>query len=1085
MRPLTLIGIGGFGKWVITVFRASLLDRYGSESNFPTEVKWLSFDLTGQERPEIQVSRFERGTEKQEMLNFTNISPEFMQFEGDFLHEIRKIRTEDSSRNPLITAFMEKEDAEQYILDANTRGAPAGERRHTSRITFVLSTEKIKNKLAGVLMDKSLVFTVNSLAGGTGSGTFIDFLLLLQNLIKRKNLSCQLINIFLLPKGFVKAKEGEDLNPLKANCYAAFREFRRMDCQGGNTRISYSLTDVELKNVRKTIDILGNVTYLLDGYKVAGVEGDSVKYFYGIVPSIVDYIHNFALAYTQEEENKDKQRRTGGKVSDTSFDQVLSHVNTNRKQAESYPENAAIYGAFGNFKLIFDIESIKKEFSQKIAIDIIGQFLAPAYLSGSAAQSAVQDFLLNEATRFDKEIVYQLKDPRQQWSFATKESLLAKLQQTGTGFSGFPEFNFKTLRLEGKVRDVKAAIDNYEVRKLGQEDDTYDPRLRTSSFHAALNFYRHKYTREFEERLKKKVLETLHKDLGQDSYGQGALTSALNFLETLQGWYEVFQSKFSEAKICCEQAEGELKEIDAKVETFYKDNMNKGRGLTYDPRKSYRDMRQLQNRRKLRDLLQQAVFNAPGTGIAQVNLDYIKFLAQQVRNWIYTFGDQGGLKRTKSAKDALVSVRGEKARNVVCHHYLTSSEDEIEKRMYWLIRNQKEMEQVRKYAGQDSRALIEKEISSKLPSPSWADLLRSFSWDFNLPRDGRLPYPNHLEGELVCTVASGLPDWPSPDRWADEEAILTWNYQLTENFLRLGQLSELELTASDVLMWLRRGPASVIADLELKSSPMLDYDLSKHNDLGNFRVFDKESRFVLAGDFAAPGPLLKKWNDTFCDICNNKGYTMVMDPSNEISLSQVVHNLAAKAIPGLMGTREEYLRRLEGKIPPPLHVFRGEKAAYVYEKAISRRFKTEFDELDPSVITALEDELLVKNFVFGQIFGHLKEEEKLDSAGNRTKVLKMEDLELPVAPLAAILKLFFPPEGESVKYAYAIQELDQAVRRERMERVKKDKSGYEALLKAARGKLESGIKQTSLSKGESDLKKTFVIILGSELESIS
>ncbi|GFP20658.1 hypothetical protein HKBW3S03_02161, partial [Candidatus Hakubella thermalkaliphila] len=84
----------------------------------------------------------------------------------------------------------------------------------------------------------------------------------------------------------------------------------------------------------------------------------------------------------------------------------------------------------------------------------------------------------------------------------------------------------------------------------------------------------------------------------------------------------------------------------------------------------------------------------------------------------------------------------------------------------------------------------------RLPSPSWAELLSGFSWVFNLREgNGELIYPDREEGELICAVKKGIPDWPEPTQWDDESVILKWNYQFTENYLKQSELDKIRLTA--------------------------------------------------------------------------------------------------------------------------------------------------------------------------------------------------------------------------------------------------------------------------------------------------
>jgi len=1066
MKPLTLIGIGGFGKWVVTFFKDKLLDIYGED--IPQTFKWIAFDLTGQESPRISTLRFKKGKKVNVELDFSDTSFEFYKFSGDYLHEIEKIKNENMYANNLIKQFMTKEDANQYIIDANRRGAPAGERRHTSRITFFLDVKKIEQRLNETLQDNSLIFVVNSLAGGTGCGSFIDFLILLYNLIRKRNLSCQLINIFSLPKCFVKAKEGEDLKPLMGNCYASFREFRRLDYPESKIKISYSTSDTTLIDLQKPTEILSNIVYFIDGYKVAGQEGDKIKYFHGIVPAIANFIEDFALLIGEEEERKQREPQT-----QTALDNIISHISSNRIKAKNTPENSGIYASLGNYRLIFDKESIKKEFSQKIAIDVLNHFLTPSYLEGSALEDEVQNFFLSGGTRFDHEFIYGLKDPDQVMTFASRNQLRIKIQKVSPRF---PEINFGNLQLKGTVAQAKGIIDGLEKRRMGKEEDKYP---RENTFYGILNYYKDHYKEKFQEKLRSKVLEILNKDKGEETYGKGALKSTLSFLSELKVEYENFLQKFNTAIKNCESIQQNLKNIDKKADDFYRKNWNKKRSkLIQDLRVKYANLRTQQNEKLQRDELQRAVIE-----IATNNLKYIGKLQQWMGNWIYTF--EKGIERTKKAMDDLKSVRNIK-KSFVCHRYLTSSEDEYESWMYEVIRDKRKRDAAVNYTGYEEKELRKKEIVQKLPSPSWAELVNGFSWVFNVKDErGNLPYPDYEESEPVCTLPEGMPKWPKSEQWKDEDFILTWNYQFTENYLILGHLGDIDrITVIDMLLWMGEDAPDIISELESKAMPMLQYDGNKDTDLGKeYRVFNKEKRIILSGNFTPSTERGRALANQIRELANNKGYSLATGVDNQLSLTCCEYNLFASAMENLMVTRDEYLRRLKDKVPPPLHVFKGERIAYEYEFKISDYFKTPFEELHPVIICALEDELLVKNFIFGQIFGLIREKEEIIE-GNKETFLVMDnekiELKLPFSPVQAINRLRFPKEEEIELSKAFINELNKQVSNLRLS---KDRNEYISLLEASIKRYEK-ILSSADTKIDSDLIKLSIIILKDELDEL-
>jgi len=283
-RNLLLIGLGGFGKWVVTNFKSRILDTYGEK---PENIDWLSADLIGTEDPLPKYIRFESGKLKEEVLDYSNRSSDFIFFGGDFANEIRKVR--DGQSDLRFINRLSPDDA-RMILVAQEQGVPAAERRHASMIQFILNIESIKRVLIPKLKEDSVIFLVSSLAGGTGTGVFIDFLLLLRKLLS--SIHGTIISIHLLPYGFAKVKQNEDMNPLFGNCYAAYREFLRLYYPGGNVKVCYSQSDLSLKDITKpkNVDTISDLVYIIDGFTVGGIEGSQVEYYRGIVPSVVSFI---------------------------------------------------------------------------------------------------------------------------------------------------------------------------------------------------------------------------------------------------------------------------------------------------------------------------------------------------------------------------------------------------------------------------------------------------------------------------------------------------------------------------------------------------------------------------------------------------------------------------------------------------------------------------------------------------------------------------------------------------------------------------------------------------------------------------
>jgi hypothetical protein len=679
-----------------------------------------------------------------------------------------------------------------------------------------------------------------------------------------------------------------------------------------------------------------------------------------------------------------------------------------------------------------------------------------------------------------------LKDPKQQGNFPSLQSLSGKLEDSSTG-RRFPTFDYNRLltNLGDRVSDTKRIIDSYEERMLGDSSNSQN----SPTFYGILNSYKELYTTSFNRCLQEKVLEILNMNKGTDDYGKGSLKSALEFLNTLKDWYEEFVSKFNEVRRLYEQANNELINIDTRVNNFYNENMNKGKAIfpRRDFRVEYLKLRKLQNEKNSQELLGKVIYE-----IAQENLNFINFLIDQVKTWVNTF--EKGKNRIEKAKMDLKDVRNEK-RSIVVHKYLTESEDDYERRLYELIRYRKMRGELENYTGNDEKKLREKEIVEKLPRINWAELLEGFSWAFNIKDEekGILQYPNYNEGELVCLVSKGIPEWPSPDRWDDEKYILTWNYQFIENYLKLALLNDISIGVIDILMWQDKEPDDIINFLGEKSLPFLDYEDNTHINIAN-KSNPKSSQIeysrIISGDFSASSPYLKKWIDDFKNIINQNGWQISGGSAKEVAVIQFRHNLVPKAMPNLMNNREEYVKRMENREPPPLHVLPGQKRAFKYEVDISKEFNEPIEELHPLVVTLLEEEKLVRYFILGILFELIREETESDSrTGSPKNVLKLQDLELEEADIKepfsfakAIANLRFPPNNQVPLYKNALNKFDEEITQKRNERLK-NKNEYKALLNSKIDELKTELGKLN-SKLAKDIRKVFIVMLEEELNSL-
>lgn len=1110
-----LIGLGGFGKWVVTAFKNRLLERYGKLEKIPPTFKYIAFDLTPAETPNPQFFRFGFGRCVIDTLDYKPYSRDFYQFSGNYQYEMEKISKDAIDKDPFISKFTSKKDAALYIEDILKRGIAAGERRLTSRTVFFLDSPKIYQKLDEFLNDNCLCFIVSSIAGGTGCGSLLDFLILLQKVAKERGFeTVYRIPIIFLPQGFKKAKEKEDLTFLEANCYAFFREFQRIDLQETQINISYCYSLPNIKKSTNTKAILADLTFVIDGDKIGGERGEEIPFYNGTVLSIVDFIESFWYA-----EEYETGKKAQGTRLPSSYDNIIKqYMSDNRNLAKENPQDALIYHTFGTFKWIFDNELIKREFAQKIAIDVLKQYLESPDID---PQEVTQGFLKERATNFANKIIYELvnKGVGQMRAFATETNLESTIRQTtphkrkikgeeekekeeSINLPAFPLFLFDTaIRLTGNVQNAFRQLENYERTILGEPTDTCTldnlaGGKKIKTYHSVLNFYQQYYTKEFERFLRDELLKILHRNENEPTYGRSSLRNALSFLQELKkSYYDRFLGN-EEEKI--ESEFGKAK-ANASLSADYGDEVRKfvqkhGRRrykfiILGDLRNELKEKYKLWNVQKRRLLLWNVVEN-----IARANLSYIKFLMEEIRTWLDTF-EAGKDWIEKRALPDIRLVRNKK-RNIRCHQYLTESEDKWEYEMYEIIRGRKLLKKEEKEANP---------VFAKLPLPSWKDIVKCFSWSFNFKTEEAkfLPDPRRPEGALICSVNKKLevlmPDWPFKDEFGkeDQEGILSWNNQLAEYYITCGNLRDIDkISVMDIFFWQGKKPNEIKDDIIKKTSVMLNYQDNIHADIANrFEKMAKKllkpkiEKMVLRG-FLESELSIKNYERYIKEITEDLErlqYLIIEGDRNELLVSHCLHLLTAKAMPNITKTKDNYLNIMKGYLKGIVltpHIFHAEKVAFHYESEIANKYKTPHQELHFEVVSLLEEDTLVKTILFARLFGLIKEEGYKDAKLEDWLKIKIKDLEIDFEEknfywVALISNLIFPSKEKEEEYKPALASLTEEIRQ--VINAKKGDGSYEKILREGIANLEKELKTQNLGKADQDLYKVWIIMLKEEL----
>lgn len=219
--PTILVGLGGTGAKVLQHVRRLCLERFGAVDALEG-VAWLSLDtdVASKDVTAELVARDPFATEisfkEHERLN---LKAAFREYLGPNLVNHPHIR--------------EWWDSSLAIADDFNLEQGAGQIRPLSRLVFTACRQKIIDKLDAQLnavksqanksprldqTQKTRIVIVAGLAGGTGSGLFLDFAALCRQLVRDSNIE----GYFVLP-GVYRAAEGA-FAKIAANGYAALRE---------------------------------------------------------------------------------------------------------------------------------------------------------------------------------------------------------------------------------------------------------------------------------------------------------------------------------------------------------------------------------------------------------------------------------------------------------------------------------------------------------------------------------------------------------------------------------------------------------------------------------------------------------------------------------------------------------------------------------------------------------------------------------------------------------------------------------------------------------------------------------------------
>lgn len=360
-NPAVIIGLGGTGQWVLTYVKKNLIDTYGE---VPETVRLLAFDTTS---PESDAAvEAEQREESAQVGDITLDQGEFVYLGGNIRRICEEIRDENKHKHISnwlqARYYLSAQDDDAYEI---TKGA--GRRRPFGRMAvfydLMQGQPKVWGKIEQALTDVKAargqtrpveIYIVCSLAGGTGSGMFIDVAHLAKAIARRQEIAHAIRGFIVLHNTFEPVARIADARP---KTFAALRELERFMLVFDRDYPMY-YTDDPNKRFLQTVykSKLFDNCYLLDAKRTKRPL-DNIKPKLGVFPSIADSIMVLLDPQTGD-----------------TFDQHYKNVNERLATAQK-ERRQALYSSLGTFTYILPVDDIIERNTLKLAIELLRDHL--------------------------------------------------------------------------------------------------------------------------------------------------------------------------------------------------------------------------------------------------------------------------------------------------------------------------------------------------------------------------------------------------------------------------------------------------------------------------------------------------------------------------------------------------------------------------------------------------------------------------------------------------------------------------------------------------------------------------------------
>lgn len=808
MNPSLIIGTGGTGKWVVTYVKHALLDRHNRGllrehgeaareqpewDRLPANVRFLAFDVNTTETVVAEDART-RGVE----IDTSRGSTEFVDFGTAYETALATLQQGNDQAYPYISPWLPREDASSYDLTtlSGTTTDGAGQLRQLGRLSLwlTLDSAEVRPRLEALCRSlrqatdertKLNVFIVGSVAGGTGSGTFLDLAALARAAAAETfNANHQIIGLLSLPTTFNTVVTDEvERSRMAGNGYAALRELGRLNAYPGGAVIRFS------DGVSVTLDrALFDVSYIVEGSRGdAGPDVAGTKPEFGVNPAMADVI---AL-------------------------HVLHPVDYSQVRTGMQGRRDAAYSVLGTVTYIAPIEDMIHEFSYKLGRAVLERLVWGA--SDTARPRAWEDALNSAATASGKELESFLNERG-----ATHPQLLAwvdqilgsqRVQQLTTAIhfqylrnasEGEANPALPQAQLRGVIKIanvgskgdppvVKAAADKRVIDILGSPGDS--PTQKRPTVGSVCNLYLARNEALFRRHLSQRLLRVLNEGAGDTAAPRpGGLQIAAALLEALGRSLSDMRDKLAEAYteqqtvVSADQRRTKLdlaREARGKAEEdMLRDEGMKDRLNNHAEQETYLERYE----QELALLIQDRVHAATLDALNRCEAIAREVHDQQIRGWILSIS--GDVQDFANEIADIIRRRREMAQ-VAVRRYVSLPEDQVETSL---------LHEHLGTSASDDRAT----------SAAAAALARPMSWGWEHVDGGELylSQPRATGGHQPNGVAE----------WA-REGLPEFQRRAAASFHPLRQLS-----VWDLLHGQNKKPKPLIAEMRDRSGPITAYN---------------------------------------------------------------------------------------------------------------------------------------------------------------------------------------------------------------------------------------------------------------------